>query len=822
MGNLSCFCRARGWLFASFLLVFTSAAPLQNARAQTLDPGQLAAVLNIINSYLLNSGLFVDIRLDEVVSTNFGYQYGSSDNRQGLNIRFDGQSEAVNVCFNTEDIQEGEVSIFLNGDTTPLGNITPGENCIEIADQVPGKNILSLVHNAPGERWGVSNIGLEYVDQAPLGLDRVTRIGWDEAAVRKVLKIFAFGGHATDAQITLWANTNPELAIAEMLTFEEHNLKLSPLAPGEKYADPATNYGTLAGFSAYLSSNDSFLPIPLDPEGETRYRGRYVVGDDDDRDAAFVRMVTTRGLNPFRQRIGLWETNYHLAVNLDTSVDDRQLVKYYDVIMDAHESGVPYKDVIGAAAKSAAVARQYGHDRNRWVNNNCICNDDFAREIHQLFYGIFGDEDPENDPLVEGNDHHENVTIPQTARMLTDMPVNNVTIIDSEGMEREISGDTVTFGTSQHHVAPLDILNNSIVGANAEEKIDYLMDISMEHPEALKNLPVMIVAGLADDNLSDSSVNQLRAAWAAMGSNKNFLEFIRAYAISDMFHSPDQRKFFTTFERGLHMATRNYQTNTESLLDTLRFSGTFDDENAELFRPAHNVFGGQTSFEAADSPTIFEESYNRYTNDAGNRSSYFDRAIECDECDFGSPWSKDWGAVIPTTKGQYLAEDVARWLWVHVFGNLDNYGPTERAYLLPILGTWRLEADDINDHEQDFFDLNHLLCVREDILDDEGPAADVSLARMLDYDTNNGFLGYCTRDGGTFSQTNIDRLQRIYTADELENTPHIAVLLDEIGAMNLSLDSNVAETREFANQRIQWALAFIFTTPYIYAEETKQ
>ncbi|MBX2867649.1 MAG: DUF1800 family protein [Acidiferrobacterales bacterium] len=830
MRILSAFTSSKAWFVASFSAVFLSVSPIQKAAAQS-GSSDGSNVITIINSLLLDTGIF-SLDVDQVSNQRFGYQYGSNENEEGLDIHFEGQSESVTFCFNTTDIQLNEVTVFINDHPSEIGVVSGEEYCIDVAAslQIEGENILHLVHSNPGERWGVSHVGLEFTQQEPLGLTRVSRPEWDEAAVRKVLKVFAFGGQATDATIQEWANTNPEIAIAQMLNFSEHNLLLAPLLPGEKYTAFANDHGTFTGFLDYISSNDSMLPNRLDEGDSTSNRRRYAVGSNRsrDREASFIRMASTRGLNPFRQRIGLWETNYHLAVNLDTAVDDRQLVKYYDVIMEAHESGVPYKDVIGAAAKSAAVAKQYGHDRNRWSNGNCFCNDDFAREIHQLFYGIFGDEDPENNPSIEGNDHHENVTIPQTARMLTDMPVNNVEYTDDEGNPAERSGDTVTFGVTQHHLAPLDILNTDIVGANAAEKIDYLMNFSIEHPEALKNLPIMIISGLADDNIGEDTANQLRAAWASMGANKNFLEFIQAYAISDLFHSPDQRKYFTTFERGLYMANKNYLSNTESLLDVFQYSSTFDDEIAELFVPAHNVFGGQTSLEAAESPTIFEETYNRYTNSAGNRSSngFLMRSVECDDCDFGEPWAKDWGAVIPTTNGQHIAEDVAKWLWNHVYGSLDNYGPAERAYFLPLIGTWRIELDDPNDNYQDFFDLNHLMCIREDYLD-QNPGATVSLTTLLD-DDNTGYRDYCLRSSGQYSMTEMDALQRVYTEGELdpdndaEKIAHVTDLLDEIGAQVLTLNSGVPQARQFANERIQWALTFLFSTPYIFAEETKR
>lgn len=50
------------------------------------------------------------------------------------------------------------------------------------------------------------------------GLPMISDASWTETAVRKVLHIFAFGGHASDSQVQAWADMPPDRAIAEMLT----------------------------------------------------------------------------------------------------------------------------------------------------------------------------------------------------------------------------------------------------------------------------------------------------------------------------------------------------------------------------------------------------------------------------------------------------------------------------------------------------------------------------------------------------------------------------------------------------------------------------
>jgi len=554
-----------------------------------------------------------------------------------------------------------------------------------------------------------------------------------------------------------------------MLNFSEHNLKLSPLAPGEKYPQFARLGGTFKAFSDHLSSNDSSLPYPLttvNNQGKlVGIRPRYDAEKSKARDEAFINMVTTRGLNPFRQFIGYWETNYHLAVSMNPSegaIGPSALTRYYDLIMQAHESGVPYQKVLAEAAKSAAIASQYGHFRARWDSNRgvcLVCNEDFAREMHQLFFGIFGLQDP------LGLENHEEVTIPQSSRLLTGMPILRL----PDGVT---SDNEITFNSEFHHTRPLNILNQTITGATAAEKIDNLFEYSIEHPESLENLPVYIISTIADDNLSAQKEDQLRTAWASMGGNKQFLDFIQAYAISTLFHSEDQFKYTTSVERNLYLANKTYLTNTESLLNRMSVIQRLDNEDIGIFRPIHVVFGGQTSQDAADSGLVFE----RHMNSSSFEVLSYTNSAQCIDaretfgCDFGQDWVKDWGAVIPKTNGKYNVDQTARWLWERFVGSTKRYTELERAYLTALLGGSQT-APGTDQHQGRMQDFAHLLCIRQRILD-TSDNKDVSLARLR---SGNGFILHCNgRDnGGVYNATEQALMSRVYTLEEVTNTAYI-------------------------------------------------
>ena len=620
-----------------------------------------------------------------------------------------------------------------------------------------------------------------------LGLPIISNTKWDEQAVKRVLNVFAFGGHSTDLQMKIWADMHPYQAIRQMLTFAEHNLRLSPLAPGETYQAPAYKHGKIWDFSEnFLASNSAHQPLPRD-SGDSLTRSQYSLSQWN-FPGLWSIMVTTRGLNPFRQRIGFWETNYHMAVNLDTEINHHQMARYYDDILEALEAGKPYQDVIAVAASSAAVATQYGHRFNEWnnVTKECDCNEDFARELHQLFFGILG----KSDPL--GVDNHENMTIKNTAKALTDMRVD---------WNDRISRlpEYVTFGTAKHFPGnqTLNILNREIAGSNARQRINRIAQVAINHPESLNNLPVKIIAGLADDNLSDQKKQKLRQAWKMM-SKKNLLKFLQAYAVSTLFHDPNRVKYWTSAERQLIMANKLVLNNTEGIGVMYLYNpvNTWDrgmeNEQFHLFRPTHNVFGGQTAQEASDAAAVFENNYNRYILDDW-------RVERFTAPDIFPNWEKNWAAVMPATgNGKFRVDQVARWLWNRFINDgMKHYGALEKAHIYTLLGSPR--------------DFPFLMCVRQRRLQ-EGLTANSLLDLEKDYSNR------CGEWNNNFSQEDIDLLQGGYSSNDAA-TSFVTSWINQLGVRDIKLKSNNFEERRIASQRVGAAINFILSTPYVFAEQ---
>ncbi len=490
------------------------------------------------------------------------------------------------------------------------------------------------------------------------GLTVVSKSRWTPTAVRKVLRTFAFGSQASDAQINAWAKMVPQAAIVEMLSFAEHNLKLSP--PDKKLAKEALERRpqTLRALGNFWSSRNTANLIPVDNRidyARASYNGAMLT---------WSLAARVRGGNPFRHRVGYWETNFHLAVNHDRGVSNYQLVRYYDDVMASLARGDSYDAVITTAALSAAIGQHYGHRNNRFYDGECYCNEDFAREFHQLGFGVLGTGD-----ML----YHERVSIKNTAAALTGISFT------SNEAPNEWEAENVVFGTDGHVPTPVSILHHSISGPTAREKIRMLAHFEIDHKESLANLPLMIVQNFADDNISATEAAALRKAWRSM-AKKDLLRFLRAYAISTLFHANTRVKQLTSLDRFMIAANRFADTNLEHYNDVPEMWRLYYEEEVIPFAPWHDVFGHQNGVETAASAELFRKNFRRATD-----ASFSESAQDLN----GRERLKDWRATMPRGDGYFIGTS-AQWLWERfVSDGLKNFGPLERAHLYALLGYGR-------------------------------------------------------------------------------------------------------------------------------------
>lgn len=526
---------------------------------------------------------------------------------------------------------------------------------------------------------------------------------WDQHAVRKVLHTFAYGGFASDDQIMIWAKMRPAAAIKEMITFDPVNPLLSP--PEDTSSLHSGTLESLQNFWGSSSNPDN--PVPANIQRLYRLLTTWADGTTTTLSAnnlqrTWINAATTRGINPVRHKVGLYLTNYHMAISI-RKTKAALMRSFYDNALTSLDGGASMFDILAEGASSAAVARAYRHQNNTYRNDYGIFrgNDDFAREYHQLFFKIMGEgEDP---------GYHENTTIEHTAWMLTGMDLDLIpgTYGASKGSDAEYFVAPIIFTDHQdgwifdngsprtlnnfslHYEGCLEVLHNNICGATAEEKIYALAQIAGYTDESLRNLPVAIIDYFADDNLGAQKIDTIESAWLST-EPKSLLAFLRSYAISKEFHNENTVKYRTTFNRNLTIANLNTLNNQEALAlagkYSLPISVQMANEGAVPFEPAHDVFGGQTGVQAANNPSIFKNAYSRNVNNpeflGATSASY--------ESNDGSPqvWTKNWGAVVPNQNGTYTVGSVAEWLWRRFTGDGGkNYDRIAQAQLHAILAT---------------------------------------------------------------------------------------------------------------------------------------
>ncbi|MEM7169770.1 MAG: DUF1800 family protein [Pseudomonadota bacterium] len=605
------------------------------------------------------------------------------------------------------------------------------------------------------------------------GFKPIRKKDWGKPQVRKVLHAFAFGGFASDAQIRKWSEMPPRKAIKQMLNFKIVNRELSK---PEAWINGQN--GTLADLQDLWGSNVGANPVRRDRYHEYTFL-------NDERTGVrgwvlpyvWVQATNTRGVNPFLHKVALYLTNYHMAISLENA-GAGLMRQYYDDFIIGLNKGKTFTQLQYIGARSAAVANAYGHQYNAIWNGEFHGNDDFAREFHQLFFRIQGE--------TEDREYHENVTIENTARVLTGMRVDldpNAYGIQSgwgsyvgpiRFTDHNDPAGRFLQNRRTHKKACLEVLNDgatgserkNICGANASEKLKRLVNVASRHPEAKANIPVKIIRFFGDDNLNKRKIQQIRAEWKSM-KQKDLLNFLREYAISRIFHQPNTFKYRNSFDRVLIAKNMNTLSNEESFARHVRADWRLNNQQARIFSPIANVFGGQTGQQAASNQSLFRRAYADNVN-----SPWYFNDVDVDRTpENGLPrdWVKNWAKTMPGPENlRRRVKNVGEWLWKRFTGDRgDNFELLARAQVFSILATGR-----------DF--------------------------------------GYRAYEAGYISDMN-----QILTADDIRSNPDLVALHNSHKKTKMVLNDRRLDVRKLWNRRVGTAVNFITATPFMFALEGK-
>ncbi len=512
--------------------------------------------------------------------------------------------------------------------------------------------------------------------------NRILDSEWNANYIRKILHTFAWGGPVSEEQIQAWAKDTPQNAIVQILSFDPVNPRMNMPYYGSIAASPSS--ASLYCLSNELSSGASLLPA--------NSRGTYSLNFSSAANNIFPVVAQMKGLNPVRNCIGFIETNYHMSTN-SRLVGPRPQYRLFDETMNLLASGTTYDQVLANGAVSAAIAIQYNHRKNRFDDAQFSGNEDFAREFHQLFFGVLGTGSTSGDinQTTQAFKDHETITVPETAKALTDIRIGAYT-------SSETNIDIPTYGTDFHIPRDITIYGQTVSGANAKEKIANSAKRAIANAESLNNLPLKLVRFIADDNLDESDINaasptaaqlavqskanQIRQIWSQL-PEKNLLIFLRRYALSTAFYNQNRIKYRTSANRIFTIANLVTLSNSEI---SAGYHSTFTplaNEDFTTFSPSHDVFGGQTGIEARDTPDVFLNAYNTSTRTPDKWGLGIARS--------GSAivYRKGFNLVIPkASDGTWRVKNVAEFLWNRFIGDgLANFGNLERAHVYALLGS---------------------------------------------------------------------------------------------------------------------------------------
>lgn len=524
--------------------------------------------------------------------------------------------------------------------------------------------------------------------------NRVQKEEWSQGHVRRVLRAFAYGGLASEAQIDAWARMRPEKAVRQMLTFDVNNERLSPSEDAS-----AGHCGSLEALQKFWNSDD--------PDNPMRYSERRSFSElsgsgrmsETAIQKTWTRAISTRGCNPFLHKMGLYLTNYHASISI-RNTRPALIRAYYDDYIASLAGGDNFVRVITGGAQHAAVARAYRHQYNRFYNDSGEFegNEDFAREYLQLFFGIAGTtEDPA---------YYETVAIKNNALLLTGMnldrqpdaygsnrrgdwwvsPIRFFNHTDDSG--RNVRNKALHYRSDLAENSCIEVLHADICGKNAKQKLNRLGPIAARHPESLDYVPVSIVQFFADDRLTPKKTHFIRQLWR--DSAFDLLEFVRAYAVSPAFHSPGTVKFFTAFERNLLVQNASILDNREQFAKAAFYTPheRMRNQGVEVFEPIRNVFGHQTGLDAVSDPYIFKDAYVQNTdNGRFHHVTSLSYTMEADG--ETQKLHKDWSSAVPVNEhGHYVVSEVADWLWNRFIGDGGrNFDTIAKAQVYALLAT---------------------------------------------------------------------------------------------------------------------------------------
>ena len=470
---------------------------------------------------------------------------------------------------------------------------------------------------------------------------------WNINSVNKILNTFTYGIKSNLNQINLWANMKPEDAIKEMLSFDSINYKIRN------------------NKNSFITDQNISLVQATEKFYEKYEQAVYFIQSRFSKGWTQTNLIVDNtNYNPFKIKLGLWETNYHQV--LTSQIDQLYILHnnmYFDQITKDIFDNVPYQNIMAHSASTMPILLMYNQFDNVYDDTNDILtvNDDFAREYNQLFFGILG---------VDNLSYYENTTIESTSKILTGMNKKWITFENSTGTAGGY--DFITYPDSDNHFNYEVEANQQIIqNTDFQSGLYNLANVNINITESQENLPIMIISGLADDNIEANifKKNTIINAWKNM-EEKNILLFLQKYAISYSFHSSDRIKYMSSLDRYMKVYNLlNFEGKTPKNVYIMK--NQLEKDKFVIDVPAKGVFGNWTGVDVKDNTEVFT---NFYTNSINN--TYNDTYTE----------PIDFSKIIDENIDKNNIKEVAEFLWSKLIGdNLKNFNELERLQTYSLL-----------------------------------------------------------------------------------------------------------------------------------------
>jgi polyisoprenoid-binding protein YceI len=110
-----------------------------------------------------------NLELDNADNNQYGFYYGSNENRDDKSFTFEGTNSDIALSVDGYDIDSNsEIEVLLNGNS--IGFLTAGPDnalnggdyfIIDASDQLIGSNTITFKQSFPGFIWGITNVLLD-------------------------------------------------------------------------------------------------------------------------------------------------------------------------------------------------------------------------------------------------------------------------------------------------------------------------------------------------------------------------------------------------------------------------------------------------------------------------------------------------------------------------------------------------------------------------------------------------------------------------------------------------------------------------------------